>query len=160
MSALRLGLERPWWRHVPRGVPEAPVSLQGIEQWLDNQDDLSLVWVPEPYRGSARYIWDAEQRHGYILVAAALEGRPRECKWVLAHEAGHPRYGVRSLGVMPYEQTVLSGRQECQATRFATGLLVPRHLVEWPLDVTYVADLCGVEEHVVRKAAHMRAQGY
>ena len=158
-AAVWLGQECSYWRHAPEGVPPPPLSLDTLVQGLDRLDHLSVLWVPEHYADAVRYIWVNEIQHGYIMLPGALAARPQECKWMLAHEAGH-HYGPRCPGASPYEHTVLCGRQEWRADYFGAGLLVPRWLVGGRVDVPRVAEICGVDERVVQLAVQMRAQGY
>ena len=127
---------RVWLPPSVPAPPPPPVSLSALIAWIDTLPDLELRWTSTLPAPACSYRWSVASAGGTIVMPSSLEAHPRECKTILAHEVGH-HFTLRGCFGDPREQTLTSGRNECQACRVACGLLLPAGC-----DAQDVRDLC------------------
>ena len=129
--------------------PPPPVSLSALVEWIETLPDLVLQWTSDLPHSGCSYVWSVSTSCGTILLPSTLEAHPRECKCILAHEVGH-HFTLRGRFGDPRDRLLASSRNECQACRVASGLLIP---TGWrDEDIQDVCEECDVLPETVTAA--------
>lgn len=121
---------------IQRAQEKAPVDVRGLARELGVR--VHEAWLDKEVSGELVPLAD-----GQFQVNLNAAHSPQRRRFTLAHELGHFVHhrhligtgigddrAYRSTGAGRYHNTAIGPREETEANRFASNLLMPQHLIE------------------------------